>query len=110
MEPAAELLRLIAPAVPEGMRVLVLCDRGLRSPLLWDQICELGWHPIVRQVKSAGFLPGRGDSQQGGGARRRARTDVDRKRNRVRQQAETAPSDADGDLGERSGRSLGSAD
>ena len=57
MEPAAELLRLIAPAVPEGMRVLVLCDRGLRSPLLWDQICELGRHPIVRQVKSAVFCP-----------------------------------------------------
>ena len=60
MEPAAALLRTLADAVPDHMKVLVLCDRGLRSPLLWDQICELGWHPIVRQGKNTVFRPDRG--------------------------------------------------
>ena len=35
MDPAVELLRQLAPAVPEQMTVIVLCDRGIASPRLW---------------------------------------------------------------------------
>ena len=55
MEPAVELLRLLSEAMPSDMEVAVLCDRGLRSPLLWDAICELGWHPYVRQTENTVF-------------------------------------------------------
>ncbi|MCY4519479.1 MAG: hypothetical protein OXC13_01715 [Caldilineaceae bacterium] len=36
---------LLAPAVPTGMAVPVLCDRGLYSPRLWHRIRALGWLP-----------------------------------------------------------------
>lgn len=42
------LLRLLAPAVPATMTVIILIDSGLRSPQLWRQITDLGWHPIQR--------------------------------------------------------------
>ena len=38
MDPIVELLKALAPAPPEGMNVIVLCDRGLTSPKLWEQI------------------------------------------------------------------------
>ena len=38
MDPIVELLRELAPAVPKEMTVIVLCDRGLASPKLWQQI------------------------------------------------------------------------
>ena len=38
MDPIVELLKALAPAAPEGMNVIVLCDRGLTSPKLWEQI------------------------------------------------------------------------
>ena len=38
MDPIVELLRELAPAVPKEMTVIVLCDRGLASPELWQQI------------------------------------------------------------------------
>ena len=38
MDPIVELLRELVPAVPEEMTVIVLCDRGLASPKLWQQI------------------------------------------------------------------------
>ena len=38
MDPIVELLRELAPAVPKEMTVIVLCDRGLTSPKLWQQI------------------------------------------------------------------------
>lgn len=42
------LLRLLRPAVPAGLTVLVLADRGLWSPRLWQRIRRLGWHPVLR--------------------------------------------------------------
>ena len=38
MDPIVELLQALAPAVPREMTVVVLCDRGLASPKLWNQI------------------------------------------------------------------------
>lgn len=51
------LLRLLAPAVPPDWRVIVMADRGLWSPVLWDQIVALGWHPLLRIQESATFEP-----------------------------------------------------
>lgn len=42
------LLDQLHPAVPAGLRVLVLADRGLWSPRLWAHIRKLGWHPLLR--------------------------------------------------------------
>jgi len=43
-----ELLRRLAPAVPQGCQVWVLCDEGLYSKRLFKQICQHGWHPVMR--------------------------------------------------------------
>ena len=42
MDPIVELLQALAPAVPEDMTVIVLCDRGLTSPKLWEQTGQFG--------------------------------------------------------------------
>ncbi|MDE2683019.1 MAG: transposase [Chloroflexota bacterium] len=55
MDPIVELLQALAPAVPEEMTVIVLCDRGIASPKLWKQICAQGWHPCMRYAKSITF-------------------------------------------------------
>lgn len=65
MRPAAQLLSAVAEAVPEDMLVVVMCDRGLRSPILWERIRELGWHPLIREAKTTTFCPD-------GGTRNRA--------------------------------------
>ena len=57
MRPSARLFRLLAPAISSDMKVVVMCDRGLNSPILWNQIRELGWIPLFRQVKEATFCP-----------------------------------------------------
>ncbi len=54
-------LRLLAPAVPAGMPVPVLCDRGLGSRDLWERITELGWHPVLRHAPQITFRPTGGD-------------------------------------------------
>ncbi len=41
MDPTVELLKELAPAVPREMTVIVLCDRGISSPKLWQQIRSL---------------------------------------------------------------------
>lgn len=51
------LLRLLAPAVPATIEVLVLIDSGLRSPDLKRQIEDLGWHPIQRVPASTLVRP-----------------------------------------------------
>jgi hypothetical protein len=51
------LLDTLAPAVPRDMTVLVLIDRGLRSPTLWDTICSHGWHPLMRLQQNTVFRP-----------------------------------------------------
>ena len=55
------LLGLLAPAVPAGMPVHVLCDRGLDSRDLWARIRELGWHPVLRYSPHVTFRPTGGD-------------------------------------------------
>lgn len=51
------LLRLLRPAVPGGLTVLVLTDRGLCSPRLWQRIRDLGWHPRLRVRGETAFAP-----------------------------------------------------
>ena len=55
MDPIVELLRQLAPAVPRDMTVIVLCDRGISSPKLWQQIRAQGWHPYMRYRKNITF-------------------------------------------------------
>ena len=55
MDPTVELLRELAPAVPEAMTVIVLCDRGIASPKLWQQILAQGWHPGMRYRNNITF-------------------------------------------------------
>ena len=57
MDPIVDMLRVLSEAVPEHMTVLVMCDRGLRSPKLWDQIRSAGWHPYMRQSINTVFCP-----------------------------------------------------
>jgi hypothetical protein len=56
------LLRLLWPAVPPRVTVLVLTDRGLWSPRLWRRITRLGWHPLMRLRLETTFTP-RGQSR-----------------------------------------------
>ena len=49
VDPVCELLDLLSVAIPTGMRVIVMTDRGLRSPKLWKKIRKLRWHPYMRQ-------------------------------------------------------------
>ena len=51
------MLAELAPAVRPAQRVLVLCDRGLWSPLLYKQITAQGWHPLMRVQNSLRFRP-----------------------------------------------------
>ena len=55
--PTMRLVDLLAEAVPDHMSVLVMCDRGLRSPRLWKKICSVGFHPYVRQSINTVFCP-----------------------------------------------------
>ncbi len=57
MGPILELLQLIKPAVPDCMKVVVMCDRGLWSRRLWGAIIALGWHPLMRVKKKTLFQP-----------------------------------------------------
>jgi hypothetical protein len=60
-------LRLLRPAVPPSLPVLVLADRGLWSPHLWRALRALGWHPLLR-------IAGNAIAQPVGGHRQAART------------------------------------
>jgi hypothetical protein len=51
------LLRLLGPAVPPTMMVVVMTDRGLWSPRLWRAITHNGWHPLMRIRPDATFAP-----------------------------------------------------
>ena len=62
--PTVSLLALLSEAVPRYMTVLVMYDRGLRSPRLWDQIRSVGWHPYSRQSINTVFCPDGGTRLQ----------------------------------------------
>lgn len=49
-----ELLDHLVSAVPAGCQVWVLCDEGLYSKRLFQQICASGWHPVMR-VRTQGL-------------------------------------------------------
>lgn len=81
MEDFLALLTLIQPAVPAGWTVLVLADRGLWSPRLWDAVRPWGWHPLLRltgritsrpsgqrqRVRATSLVPGPGHGWIGTG-------------------------------------------
>ena len=46
--PLVTLLQTLQPAVPRGLRVLVVADRGLWSPRLFRQLKAQHWHPVLR--------------------------------------------------------------
>jgi hypothetical protein len=52
-----ELLQQLAPAVPQEAEVVVLTDRGLWSPRLWQAIQGQGWHPLMRLKGNTVFQP-----------------------------------------------------
>lgn len=54
------LLTQVAGGIPATMTVLVLTDRGLWSPALWQQIRDLGWHPLQRLRPDVTFCPSGG--------------------------------------------------
>ena len=51
------LLAQIQPAVPADWTVLVMADRGLWSPRLWDALRPWGWHPLLRLTGRITFRP-----------------------------------------------------
>ncbi len=57
MEPIVDMLGVLSEGAPKHMTALVMCDRGLRSPKLWDRIRRAGWHPYVRQSTNTVFCP-----------------------------------------------------
>lgn len=57
MPPILRLLRVLRPAMPTHMTVLVLADRGLWSPRVWKRIRELSWHPVLRVRQETTFAP-----------------------------------------------------
>ena len=51
------LLQNLKGAVPADWTVIVLSDRGLESPRLFQVIEDLDWHPLMRVKKSGKFRP-----------------------------------------------------
>ena len=49
------LLERLAEAVPAEWSVLVMADRGLYAPWLFEAICANGWHPFLRVKKGMTF-------------------------------------------------------
>jgi hypothetical protein len=62
LDPILGLLRRLHAALPDEPRwtVLVLADRGLWSPRLWQGIGQLGWHPLLRVQQTMTFAPAYG--------------------------------------------------
>lgn len=51
------LLRQLHRAVPRGMKVIVMADRGLYARWLFKRIVRLGWHPMLRINVGGSFCP-----------------------------------------------------
>jgi hypothetical protein len=45
------LFELLQGVVPEDIQVIVLADRGLYADWLFEAICQLNWHPLLRLKK-----------------------------------------------------------
>jgi hypothetical protein len=61
-----EVLHQLAAAVPQEIEVVVLTDRGLWSPRLWNTIRGQGWHPLMRLKQRTVFQPVGGCRDQAG--------------------------------------------
>jgi hypothetical protein len=57
LEPLEPVLAALGPAVPPALRVVLFADRGLWSPVLWQQVRELGWHAVLRIQQHHHFAP-----------------------------------------------------
>jgi hypothetical protein len=51
------MLCWVATAIPAEKLVLVMADRGLWSPRLWQAIVAQSWHPVLRIQGTATFAP-----------------------------------------------------
>lgn len=51
------LLEALKEVVPRDMRVLVMADRGLWSPRLYEAIRVMGWNPLMRVQTDSIFRP-----------------------------------------------------
>lgn len=51
------LVRHFRHVVPDELSVLVLCDRGLQSPRLFETIVAQGWHPMIRLTRCGYWRP-----------------------------------------------------
>ena len=60
IDPTVEPLDRLSVAIPTSMRVIMMTDRGLRSPNLWEKINSLRWHPYMRQSINTTFRPENG--------------------------------------------------
>lgn len=52
-----ELLRWFDGKIDRDGKVIVLTDRGLYAPWLFDAIVDLGWHPLMRITRRNRFQP-----------------------------------------------------
>lgn len=52
-----DLLIALHDGVPHEWLVLVMADRGLYAPWLYEQIVALGWHPFLRINQQGHFRP-----------------------------------------------------
>lgn len=59
------MLTRLSEAVPAEWKVLVMADRGLYAPWLFEAIQAKGWHPFLRVKQALSF---RGEGQQAFGA------------------------------------------
>lgn len=51
------MLRTLRPLLPVSWPVYVFCDRGLWSPSIYQELCALGWHPLMRVRNNMVFTP-----------------------------------------------------
>lgn len=49
-----QLIQSLRSSVPSSVKTMVLFDRGLYSKRLFQEVCALGWHPIMR-IRSQGL-------------------------------------------------------
>lgn len=61
----SDMFKQLHEAMPADQNVLVLTDRGLHSPTLWQQIVGYGWHPLFRERNNINFRPVGGVRQKG---------------------------------------------
>ena len=56
------MLKILAQRVPAGWQILVLTDRGMYSPRLFNCLLGLHWHPFLR-IRAQGFYRPKGSQK-----------------------------------------------